>query len=236
MAIFEHTAREKGMWRAWFRNGSSIEITWPRTSVGMTVTTFDNDDDRTAQRKFWIGLGFAQAFLPLWTVKSDWSPMDGPQWGFSLSREFGIILHWRNWRKSWDWPFHTTLIAWEYEAEGGGWISMDDRPEIPLGQEWDPRPGAKRTAYEFRYVLRNGQVQERTATVIAERRTLSRHILHRLGWPKTVKHSINVQFDGEVGERTGSWKGGAVGCGYDMVPDETPLDALRRMERERKFQ
>lgn len=46
---------------------------------------------------------------------------------------------------------------------------------------------------------------------------------------------IDVDFDGEVGERTGSWKGGTVGCSYESRPGETPVQTLRRMERERRF-
>lgn len=52
---------------------------------------------------------------------------------------------------------------------------------------------------------------------------------------KFTRRSIDVQFDKEVGERKGSWKGGTVGCGYRLLPNETPLDCLRRMEKERKF-
>ncbi len=33
----------------------------------------------------------------------------------------------------------------------------------------------------------------------------------------------------------GSWKGGVLGCGYEMKPGETPKQTLRRMERERVF-
>ena len=50
-----------------------------------------------------------------------------------------------------------------------------------------------------------------------------------------VRIDISVEFDSEVGERKGSWKGGATGCGYEMLPDETPLECLRRMENEREF-
>lgn len=233
--IFEHTAREAGMWRGWFRGGQSLEITWPRTSVGLKITTFDNDDDRTARKTCWVGLGVVQAFIPMWTVPSDWPPMDGPQWGIDLSREFGIVWNWGQKRRSWNWPFHTTLVAWEYEAEGGSWINMDQRPELPKGADWDRRPGAKRETYPYRYVLRCGRVQERSATIIRERWTRGRHILSHLGWPSRVRHSIDVEFNGEVGEGEGSWKGGTIGCGYDMLPGETPLATLRRMERERKF-
>lgn len=232
--IFKHSHLEKGKWRGWFANGRSLKITWPRTSVGVKVTTFDNDDDRTSGKTLWVGLGIIQAFIPMWTVPTKWPPMDGPQWGFDLSREFGIVWHWGQRRKSWDWPFHTTLIAWEYEAKDGSWISMDSRPDTPDG-DYDRRPGANRTVWPYRYKLRSGRVQERSATIIKERWTRGRHILSRLGWPRRVSYSIDVQFDAEVGEREGSWKGGTIGCGYEMRPGETPRETLRRMERERVF-
>ena len=56
-------------------------------------------------------------------------------------------------------------------------------------------------------------------------------------WPiyKWYRKSINVQFSDETGERTGSWKGGTIGCGYDMLPGETAEQTLRRMEKEREF-
>lgn len=50
-----------------------------------------------------------------------------------------------------------------------------------------------------------------------------------------VRREINIQFDSEVGARKGSWKGGTVGCGYDLKRNETPLECLRRMEQERSF-
>lgn len=50
-----------------------------------------------------------------------------------------------------------------------------------------------------------------------------------------VQRTIDVEFDDEVGERSGSWKGGTMGCGYEMRASETPWETLRRMERERKF-
>lgn len=50
-----------------------------------------------------------------------------------------------------------------------------------------------------------------------------------------TRNSINIEFDQEVGKRKGSWKGGTIGCGYDLKKGETPLECLRRMEKERKF-
>lgn len=88
--------------------------------------------------------------------------------------------------------------------------------------------------YDYTYTLKSGEVQKFKATVFIERMTWRMR-----WWPllpfKKVRTSISVDFDGEVGEGAGSWKGGTIGCGYDMRHGETPLECLRRMERERKF-
>lgn len=49
------------------------------------------------------------------------------------------------------------------------------------------------------------------------------------------RRSLSIDFDKEVGKQKGSWKGGCVGCSYDLREDETPLECLRRMEIEREF-
>ena len=46
---------------------------------------------------------------------------------------------------------------------------------------------------------------------------------------------IKVEFDGEVGKDKGSGKGGCIGCSYNILPNETPEDCIRRMEKERNF-
>lgn len=59
-----------------------------------------------------------------------------------------------------------------------------------------------------------------------------------LKWTKlfrTVEKSIDVHFSKECGKGKGSYKGGCLGCGYTMLPNEEPLDCLKRMEKERKF-
>ena len=59
-----------------------------------------------------------------------------------------------------------------------------------------------------------------------------------LKWTKLfakVSTDIDVHFSKEVGKRKGSWKGGTIGCGYQIRPNETPLDCLKRMEQDLKF-
>jgi len=47
--------------------------------------------------------------------------------------------------------------------------------------------------------------------------------------------TIAVEFDKEVGERKGSWKGGTIGCSYRIKTGETPHECLVRMQNEREF-
>jgi hypothetical protein len=46
---------------------------------------------------------------------------------------------------------------------------------------------------------------------------------------------IDIEFNDEVGERSGSWKGGTIGCSYAMLPTDTIESCLRRMEKEREM-
>ena len=50
-----------------------------------------------------------------------------------------------------------------------------------------------------------------------------------------VSRYIQIEFSDEVGKEKGSWKGGCMGCSYDLLPNETPMECIKRMERERKF-
>ena len=50
-----------------------------------------------------------------------------------------------------------------------------------------------------------------------------------------VNRYIEIEFDGEVGKDKGSWKGGCIGCSYNLLPGETPEECIKRMEKERSF-
>lgn len=47
-------------------------------------------------------------------------------------------------------------------------------------------------------------------------------------WPKNVRRSLDIRFSGETGKRKGSWKGGTIGTGIDMLPCELHASAFRR--------
>jgi hypothetical protein len=51
-----------------------------------------------------------------------------------------------------------------------------------------------------------------------------------LSWfhrPK-IRRSLDIRFSGETGKRKGSWKGGTIGTGIDMLPGELHEPAFRR--------
>jgi hypothetical protein len=89
--------------------------------------------------------------------------------------------------------------------------------------------------HEYTYVLRNKEVQKVTATIRIKEREWRWKWLTLVPFPNRVRRQIAVEFSDEVGERAGSWKGGCTGCSQKLLPGETPLECLRRMEREVKF-
>lgn len=223
--MFKHTYLEKGMWRGWLKNGQAVEISWGNRgwSFGGGVHIHDNDDDM-GDRALFLKIWRLTVVLPLGVVDHPWPPMDGPQWSVYASSEFGLTFHWGLRRASFDWPWDWHTRRYEQQLSDGSWVSVFDRDAKPYTE-----------THPYTYTLRSGEVQRRTATVSKRRHIICYTAFKRLPWPSWVKESIDVEFDGEVGERTGSWKGGTIGCSYDLQLGETMLQALRRMERERVF-
>ena len=102
---------------------------------------------------------------------------------------------------------------------------------------------AWKETYSYSYHLKSGEVQQRLATISVSEMEWRWRWFGRKGWckllnfpwPRLVRRYLDVEFEKEIGERTGSWKGGTVGCSYSLRKWETPFECLKRMERERKF-
>lgn len=161
-----------------------------------------------------LGLITFAASVPWRKAYPDHMQCSGPMYGFQF---FGDLL-------------------WIYFGQDTGYSNQ--RPQVRLTfnmpwqwrHRWTQKHGEKLKA-PYRYTLRSGRVQERTATY---QHSQSLHTRPWIPW-RMLTDSIDVDFDGEVGEREGSWKGGTLGCGYVMKRGETPTECLRRMERERQF-
>lgn len=183
--------------------------------------------------------------------------IDNPSYGFSTF-EGTIHLDWGRWGRIIEPPWQRRYLFREFLAADGRWL-----PHDLLWRDYRPDEGVKplTQALPYHYLLDNGEVQHVTATVHRERGWIVwkwfgestsprahlapgrrrrkawlsdglRAIQKRLTPPR---ESIDISFSGEVGERAGSWKGGCIGCSYDMKPGEAPVQTLRRMQRERRF-
>lgn len=130
---------------------------------------------------------------------------------------------------TWDLPFFSYVFDGHWiKDKDGNWILMNRPVEL-----WNFREtSAYFETHPYRYILGNGKTQEVTATCTVEKRKW-----HRKWFPFLTVESyvIEVKFSDEVGEESGSWKGGVLGCSYESLPNETIEECLRRMERERKF-
>lgn len=248
--IFKYTHREPGMWLGWLNNGQSVELSWGRHGweFGGGVHVHNNDNNnghRMLFLKFWR----FTAVIPLGVIPGPYDVGEEPQWSAYVSREFGLTAYWgrHRWHKDfpWDFEWHRT----SYLLADGTWLDelASDRPGInpksPFKDNFTHYQHIhnQRKKHEwsqelpYSYTLRSGEVQNVTATITVREYERRRRFLRWTGFGAKVERCIDINFSDEVGERAGSWKGGTVGCGYTMLPDETPEQCLRRMERERKF-
>jgi hypothetical protein len=182
---------------------------------------------------------FGQIFLSF-PLHSGICECEYPSYGFCLYKEddrglFNSFMG--NWgMKTYilDMPWHWAWIrtsnlrkdgTWEHETKGNNKDFWEDKWKEVIWNESHP----------YTYKLNSGEIQERIATIKVAEREWRWKGLKWSSFPKMISKTINIDFNAEVGERTGSWKGGCTGCSYTILPGETPLQTLRRMESERKF-
>lgn len=155
---------------------------------------------------------------------------------------------WHCWAFPWSYDWHSTEVLTPQPPELAKTVWIERRGDRKLRridsfemlrEQHEFRDGVTEI-HDYTYHRKNGDVQRVKAHI-----HVNRMVWRMRWWPilpfKKVRTSIDVQFkdvDGkvtEVGEGTGSYKGGCTACGYDMLPGETPWQTLLRMESERKF-
>ncbi|MGE3293838.1 MAG: hypothetical protein AB7O95_20920 [Geminicoccaceae bacterium] len=163
--------------------------------------------------------------IPPWVIR-EYSFDRG--YGFSFTED-GLHLNWNKRTRvlwyPWNWEHHKT---WFMRPGGTRWR------ELGRG-EYDGPPEPMKERHPYHYLRHNGEVQEAIATVYGTESEYRVRCMPWLPWPRKMFRNIEVRFDRELGEGTGSWKGGVLGTGHTWKPGERMVDALRRMERERIF-
>lgn len=173
-------------------------------------------------------LHFPFAFRP--KSKQEAWQRDWQQYGFSLCDD-AVHFHWNEHIKIWNLPWFSSVFQrHEVRRADGSWV-----PFIGSWEQEKGTDGREEFTFTYQYKLKREEVQERTATVFVDRRAWRPTGFTWTGLFEKSRQTIDVAFSDEVGERSGSWKGGCVGCSWEMLPGETPEQTLRRMERERIF-
>jgi hypothetical protein len=226
------------------RGGFEMRFDWAEITGGLGVALalcMFEEGFSLHVRLGWPNIFIKLPFLRRWHHEPD-EMMES--WGFSWFWD-NVHLNWGRHTKivhlpwAWEWVRSSYLMpdgqTWAHELRS--W-----RRHSHLGTKCDAKHFLPSTdlpqwteKHPYRYVLRSSEVQEREATIRVHEMEWRWRWFTWLPLPRLVKRSIDVNFNDEVGERAGSWKGGCLGCGYDLYPDETPHEALRRMERDRKF-
>ena len=176
-----------------------------------------------------LGLIFLQIYIKVPMLirqrpgTEDWNA----SYGFSV---FGRSVH-LNWRDR----YKIVYFPWDFDHVRHSYYWPSGELHHHAGKDEYQPPEETKLRFPYAYTRRSGEVQNRTATVNGEEREWRWRWFTWSPFPRMIRRTINVDFNDEVGERAGSWKGGVTGCGYEWLPGETLESALRRMERERTF-
>jgi hypothetical protein len=227
-----------GIWRV---NQDSIDTKWghfaPRFSLQFVVSRGGYFDQRYALTLAFIW-GVFHFYLPFKTKLKE--GCNTPRYGFAIHDNIFWIYTGGKYDESmgqctgndqwitWDLPFFSYIFDghWIRDKINFSWIEVKNNSyELRKTQAYIE-------THPFQYILKNGTVQNRMATCSIEKRKW-----HRKWFPFFTKVSevIDIDFNDEVGERSGTWKGGVISCCYKLLPGETIGECLKRMEKERNL-
>jgi hypothetical protein len=179
-------------------------------------------------------------------LNADAGPDDTLHYGLTWSwfgdeARTALWLQWGKRSRFIDYPWAKNYVQREFYGADGKWHPNDLRRHSWMHEGEGIEPFKEQHVYH--YMLYNGEVQHVPASVGRERGKIVwqwygqgwlTKLLRRIS-PSKTKHYIEIEFDGEVGEEAGSWKGGCTACSFEMKPSETIRNALARMQRTRKF-
>jgi hypothetical protein len=226
--------------RCWGAGYNAGEVAYALLGLRGPRAEIEFPSDWHEHRRAWVRLGcgiLSIAFSFPWKrVVPDEGQCSGPTYGFYFFRDT-LVLKWgKDTGRSTDAKTSRHIyLPWSWSHVRHDYLNPDGSLHHACGPQEYSAPDETKQQYPYRYVRDSGEIQERTATINGEEMEWRWRSLLKFPWPRKIRRTINIEFNDEVGERTGSWKGGTIGCGWDWKHGEQMVDALRRMERERKF-
>lgn len=164
---------------------------------------------------------------------------DPPKWGIAIhSNTFWIYKggkgNYNGGNKWWAWnlPFITReWVRTSILLKDDTWEHKNPASAIQFyNDEWKE----KQKSWDYDYTDKFDNSIIPTKIYVEEREWRPKWLTWTSLFAKKRK-TIDVHFSKEVGKSKGSWKGGTVGCSYQILENESPLDCLKRMELEREL-
>ena len=187
---------------------------------------------------FW-GWGNIYLRLPFDTGKNN--EIESPEYGAMTYTNGNYItefwIFWGKKRKHIELPWALTWYRTSTLLIDNSWFHETKKNRLNWGSkeygsyDW-LEENKYRETYPYTYTLNSGEKQEVKATITVTKIEWRRKWLYFTNLLSSRVQGIEIEFNKEVGERTGSWKGGVLGCSYSMKPGETPLECLRRIEKD----
>lgn len=174
---------------------------------------------------------------------------ENPAWGFNyhdntawfyIGGENGVSEG-KKW-KTIHMPWQLTWVRTSTKLQDGTWFheTLKNRKKWnandPDGNQYGTYEWLKKNKWQETYLYQD--ISDGTTVQATVGLRIQEWRPRGMKWTKLfakIRKSIDIDFDQEVGKEKGSWKGGVLGCSYDLIEDETPLECLRRMNIERKF-
>lgn len=232
--------RRKLLLRCWHSDYRAGEIAWATLGLRGIQLEIEFPSDWHEHARVWVLIGFglgrvAFSFPYRGKLVPDEGQCSGPTYGFHFVEDALIV----QWGKSTGrygpgeppQPRACLWYPWSWHHVRHDYLNPDGSLHHRAGQQDYTPPAETTEQHPYHYLMCDWTVQERVATVNGEEREWRWRWLTWLPWPRMIKRSINIEFSDEVGERTGSWKGGTIGCSWPWKRGETMEQALRRMER-----
>jgi hypothetical protein len=176
------------------------------------------------------------------------------EYGFSLNEghlsvSLGRVTHDSSTKQRWGWSL--PWMGWRHVRHslyGTAGEHIADMPQVRTfagvssegrSAHWAEQERIQALAPTVAFDFRDFDGEPLIATTRIEEREWRRGTGYwrwlSLVWPKKVRRSLAIEFSGEAGKRKGSWKGGAIGTGVDMLPGELHEAAFRRYCAENKM-
>lgn len=233
----------------WFKkNDKQIEIGnwyvgWHTWNPEITYKECGYEDGRgnlTISLFGWL----SRFYFPWVSKRFPGGDCDAPEWGIAIHSKTLWIYRGGNGNldggtKTWTWdlPFinYGTSIRWDIYT---GPKSLEPKCWLPVDwTKYDYRKGDsldKATKWNYIWVDKYDG-KEIPCTYYVEEMEWRPKWLKWTSLFSKVKRSIAITFSEEVGSRKGSWKGGVIGFGFEMLPRETPQQCIERAHKEKKF-